>query len=314
MADCALAEDLAPPAGVSRAGLLSSWLLRTMRRGGRGGHDYGCVLLTGATGFVGRAVLAELLERGAEVRCLVRASSDAEAVARLQHALLLARRWRPEWRARLRVARGALGPEGLGMGADAWAALARSTAAIVHCGAAVDLKKGYAFHRRANVLGTREVLRLAGAARARLIFVSTTDVLPHAAAGVAAAEVAAAETACGAAEVKAADSGYAASKASPYPRSRSLSAAYLRSQPILAAYLPFRFREAVGEVLVSRAVARGEVAGCIARLGMVSACARTGRSHPHHAPRLAVISPRIRLISPDLHDLPDLPLISPHLA
>ena len=217
MADCTLAEDLAPPAGVSRAGLLSSWLLRTMRRGGRGRHDYGCVLLTGATGFVGRAVLAELLERGAEVRCLVRASSDAEAVARLQHALLLARRWRPEWRARLRVARGALGPEGLGMGADAWAALARSTAAIVHCGAAVDLKKGYAFHRRANVLGTREVLRLAAAARARLIFVSTTDVLPHAAAGVAAAEVAAAETACGAAEVKAADSGYAASKASPLP-------------------------------------------------------------------------------------------------
>ena len=48
--------------------------------------------------------------------------------------------------------------------------------------------------------------------------------------------------------------------------------------------------EAVGEVLVSRAVARGEVAGCIARLGMVSACARTGRSHPHHAPGLAVIS------------------------
>ena len=37
----------------------------------------------------------------------------------------------------------------------------------------------------------------------------------------------------------------------------SLSAAYLRPQPTLAAYLPFRFREAVGEVLVSRAVARG---------------------------------------------------------
>ena len=76
--------------------------------------------MTGATGFVGRAVLAELLERGVEVTCLVRASSDEEGVARLQHALLLARRWRPAWLERLRVARGSLGPDGLGMAGEAW--------------------------------------------------------------------------------------------------------------------------------------------------------------------------------------------------
>ena len=230
LADCALAE-LTPPAGST--GTPAARLLRALV--GAQGHR---VLLTGATGFVGRAVLAELLEREVPVTCLVRASSEAEAAARLQHALLLARRWRPEWHGLLLVARGALGPEDLGMGGEAWGTLARSTAAIIHCAAAVDLKKGYAHHRRANVLGTREVLRLAAAARAPLVFVSTTDVLPHTTA-------AAPEVACTPADVSAADSGYAASKA-------------------------------VGECLVAAAARRGDVTALIARLGMVAACARTG--------------------------------------
>ena len=47
------------------------------------------ILLTGATGFVGMAVLARLLRAGHEVICLVRAADDAEADARAAR-----RRWR----------------------------------------------------------------------------------------------------------------------------------------------------------------------------------------------------------------------------
>ena len=45
------------------------------------------ILLTGATGFVGMAVLARLLAAGHEVHCLVRASDDAEADSRLRAVL-----------------------------------------------------------------------------------------------------------------------------------------------------------------------------------------------------------------------------------
>ncbi|MFE7593555.1 SDR family oxidoreductase, partial [Kitasatospora sp. NPDC057512] len=41
------------------------------------------VLLTGATGYLGRHLLAAFLARGAEVTCLVRAADDAEALRRL---------------------------------------------------------------------------------------------------------------------------------------------------------------------------------------------------------------------------------------
>ena len=84
MADCALAEDLAPPAGVSRAGLLSSWLLRTMTRGGRGRHDYGCVLLTGATALDPAATLGGGIvpEPATAARCRNSAEQGVLGVAR----------------------------------------------------------------------------------------------------------------------------------------------------------------------------------------------------------------------------------------
>ena len=45
------------------------------------------ILLTGATGFVGMAVLARLLAADHEVHCLIRASDDAEADSRLRAVL-----------------------------------------------------------------------------------------------------------------------------------------------------------------------------------------------------------------------------------
>ena len=46
----------------------------------------GTVLLTGATGFLGRQMLYELLAGGARVICIVRAANDEEARNRLMEA------------------------------------------------------------------------------------------------------------------------------------------------------------------------------------------------------------------------------------
>ena len=62
--------------------------------------------------------------------------------------------------------------------AEEFDALAARTGAVLHLAAKVDLNAGFDAHCAANVDGVVEVLRLAFRARARLIFASTTDVLP----------------------------------------------------------------------------------------------------------------------------------------
>ena len=62
--------------------------------------------------------------------------------------------------------------------AEEFDALAARTGAVLHLAAKVDLNAALDAHCAANVDGVVEVLRLAFRARARLIFASTTDVLP----------------------------------------------------------------------------------------------------------------------------------------
>ena len=203
------------------------------------------VLLTGATGFVGSFVLAELLARGCRVACLVRANNDVEAMQRTHHALLSTRRWKSEWREQLSVHCGSLGADMLGLGSvERWCALADSVHTCIHCGAVVDLTRSYGHHFAANVQGTLEVIRLCEYAKARMLFVSTTDVLPesnHPEVPMRVADV----------RQAAERGGYAASKA-------------------------------VGEVLVAAAAQQGDLAGgcVIARLGMVAGCSETGTCAP----------------------------------
>ena len=137
------------------------------------------LFLTGATGFVGRFVLTELLGRGLVVACLVRAGNTHAALLRLQQALIDARKWVPAWRLQLVVVLDSLGTVWPIDVDDNWLALAASVSTVIHCGAVVDLKKDYAFHRPPNVIGTREAIRFAIAAHARLLYISTTDVVPH---------------------------------------------------------------------------------------------------------------------------------------
>ncbi|MFF4054425.1 amino acid adenylation domain-containing protein [Streptomyces sp. NPDC001668] len=126
------------------------------------------VLLTGATGFIGAFLLAELLHgTAARVHCLVRARTDAEAVGRLTETM---RRYgiglglTPD-DPRLSVVRGDLTAVDLGLEPADWARLRESCDTIVHSGAHVHHLFPYTRMKPANVEGTRTLLRLAAEGR-----------------------------------------------------------------------------------------------------------------------------------------------------
>jgi thioester reductase-like protein len=136
------------------------------------------VLLTGATGFVGAFLCAELLaSTKATVLCLVRAADEADALerlrTRLEHYGLPAGPAR-----RLRVVVGDLAAPLLGLPEHRFDELAGQLDAIYHCGAWVNFVRPYRALKAANVLGTQEVLRLACRGRLTPVhYISTLAVL-----------------------------------------------------------------------------------------------------------------------------------------
>ncbi|WP_441249421.1 non-ribosomal peptide synthetase [Kitasatospora sp. McL0602] len=130
------------------------------------------VLLTGATGFVGAQLLAELLDRtDAVVHCLVRTEDQAGHLTELGQ---------PNDRQRIVPVLGDLARPRLGLTDQQWAHLATHLDSVLHSGALVNLLLGYPGLRGANVLGTEELLRLATTGRPkRLHHLSTLGVFPN---------------------------------------------------------------------------------------------------------------------------------------
>ena len=136
-----------------------------------------CVLLTGATGFVGAFLLQSLLKRSsATICCLVRASGVSEAGQRIRdnarkHSL-------PDpSEERLLPVPGDLAQPNLGLDPQRFADLAERVDCIYHCGAVVNWIYPYRSLHDANVHGTHEVLRLAASRRLKPVhFVSTVGV------------------------------------------------------------------------------------------------------------------------------------------
>lgn len=136
------------------------------------------VLLTGANGFLGTFLLAELLRLSDPPRiyCLVRADSDAQAHQRLTRQLsdygLEA-----TLPGSVTVLAADLRDERLGLSPERYAALAGDVDTVMHCGADVNHLKPYAALRAANVDGTRYALRFAFTTRTkRFHFASTLGV------------------------------------------------------------------------------------------------------------------------------------------
>ena len=109
-------------------------------------------LVTGGTGFIGRHLLAELLERGDEVNVLVRRASRSKLEER--------------WGDRVRPVEGDITKPHLGLSAADRRQL--HGAEVFHLAAVYDLEASEEANERANVDGTRNAVDLAneiGAAR-----------------------------------------------------------------------------------------------------------------------------------------------------
>jgi myxalamid-type nonribosomal peptide synthetase MxaA len=136
------------------------------------------ILLTGATGFLGPFLLAELLRSSdARIHCLVRAGSEQQGRARLQRNLA-AQGLTDIDPTRLRIVLGDLALPGLGLSEETLSELAAQMDAIIHNGAQVNYLYPYHALKASNVDATECLLGLAARTRVKpLHFVSTINVL-----------------------------------------------------------------------------------------------------------------------------------------
>lgn len=139
----------------------------------------GDIFLTGATGFLGTAVLARLVrDTDRRVVVLVRARDDVVAAERVRSALAPVVGEDAVASGRVIALAGDLEQAGLGLGARRRDALAMSVTHVVHCAASVSFALPLERAREINVDGARRVLELASACRGleRLTHVSTAYV------------------------------------------------------------------------------------------------------------------------------------------
>lgn len=147
------------------------------------------VFLTGATGFLGAFLLNDLLETtSAQIVCLVRFSDPSiedvpAGIARIRQNLIHLGLWRDSIMERVEILPGNLSRKRLGLSHDQFSDLAGRIQVIIHAAATVNLIYPYAALRKANVGGTREILRLACIGGATVQYVSTNGVLPPSASG-----------------------------------------------------------------------------------------------------------------------------------
>jgi amino acid adenylation domain-containing protein/FkbH-like protein/thioester reductase-like protein len=141
------------------------------------------IMLTGATGFVGRFLLAQLLQdTDAVIYCLVRAESEREASSRLRATLVKWGLWRDEFKGRLATIPGDLRLPRLGIKQATYDWLSENVDSIYHCGTSMNHLETYAMAKPANVEASRQLLRLATTARPKVInYISTLGIFDSAA-------------------------------------------------------------------------------------------------------------------------------------
>ncbi len=136
------------------------------------------MLLTGASGFLGAFLLSSLLKRtDATIHCLIRCVDAEEGRLKLDANMRLLGLADYE-RARVAVIAGDLARPKLGLSEDQFSHLADLIEVIYHNGAWVNSLHTYASLKAANVLGTQEILRLAGTGAPKHIhYVSTLSTI-----------------------------------------------------------------------------------------------------------------------------------------
>ena len=145
-------------------------------------EEFGEVLLTGATGFVGRFVLRDLLRKKADlvVHCLVRANGSEHAFQRLRDAMRQAEIWDEAFAPRIRVVVGDIAKPRFGLGASNFDDLCGRIDAVYHLAADLSLAKPYAAFRKADTSSIRNVLALSLRPRYKhVFFASSMGVFPQ---------------------------------------------------------------------------------------------------------------------------------------
>ncbi|KAJ5747716.1 uncharacterized protein N7511_009412 [Penicillium nucicola] len=128
----------------------------------------GNVILTGATGFLGIFMLAELVARPyvRSVVCLVRASDHITALSRIMETLEKYRiRLNSQQKIKILASPADFATPDLGLGTLEYDRLAVWGSVIFHLGAHVHYVQPYRLHRASNVLGTIHVLQFANSGR-----------------------------------------------------------------------------------------------------------------------------------------------------
>ncbi|KAF4334969.1 Linear gramicidin synthase subunit D [Fusarium beomiforme] len=143
-------------------------------------EDEGKIFLTGATGFVGAFLLDELLRhpKVKHVAYLVRGHSVAEASRRVQDNMQKYDLWPEDFAltAKIIIVLGDITSQDLGLGSPKFDWLANWSSAIFHLAAKVNFCDSYHEHYDSNILGTRNMLRLAARGRRKTFhYVSSID-------------------------------------------------------------------------------------------------------------------------------------------
>lgn len=134
------------------------------------------VVLTGATGFVGIHLLAELLvTTRAVVHCIVRARTATEAMRRIREK---AEEYKvpisPADMGRVRAHPGDIASPGFGLAADDYDALCRDVEVIYHSASSVNFIKPYAAMKRDNVDGLVNIIRFAAERTTKALMLLST--------------------------------------------------------------------------------------------------------------------------------------------
>ena len=120
------------------------------------------IFLTGATGFLGAYLLRELIDKtNASIYCLVRATDSDAANRRLTDNLKKYSLWSKDIPSRIIPVVGDLSQPMLGLDTGTFASLAEAIDTIYHSAAMLNYVYPYSAMKAVNVLGTREILRLA---------------------------------------------------------------------------------------------------------------------------------------------------------
>ncbi|MCY3595512.1 MAG: SDR family oxidoreductase [Bacteroidetes bacterium] len=144
--------------------------------------DFREVLLTGATGFLGRFLLRDLLRRNPDltVTCIVRADHSQHAFSRIRAAFEEAEIWEDEFAPRIRAMAGDVHLPNFGLEPSQFADFYQRIDAVYHLAASLSVATPYVALRKINVFSIRSVLELCLTTRLKhVFFASTMGVFPE---------------------------------------------------------------------------------------------------------------------------------------